>query len=179
MRRPPAEVASGSTGGAQLSAEPFDGPGITDSGHGSRVGARSSRVASLECVIDRNGRSHHGERGAARRPTVGSRARVPGIDALDLVASRLIAEQARDVLGDVDVEDIAACRQLARRQNARVVLRAGSSCEMSGRFGSALARCRRSSRGRSRWCRPCWQGRVAGRDSRCAAQEGRRTSGCS
>ena len=179
MRRPPAEVASGSTGGAQLSAEPFDGPGITDSGHGSRVGARSPRVASLECVIDRNGRSHHGELGAARRPTVGSRARVPGIEALEFAAARLIAEQARNVLCDLDVDDIAACLQFARRQNARVVLRARSSCEMSGRCGSARARCRRSSRGLSRWCRPCWRGRVAGRDSRCAAQEGRRTSGCS
>jgi hypothetical protein len=79
------------------------------------------------------------------------------------------------VLYDLDVEEIAACHQFAKRQSARVVLRARSSCEMSGRFVAALTRARSSSPGRSRWCPRCRRGRVAGQGSRCAAGEGRRT----
>ena len=105
----------------------FDGPGITDAGR------------LTEVRHPKNRRSRHVGLGPLRRPVVpGPWLRVAG--ALDLVAPGLMAQQARDVVADLDAEEIAACPQFARRQNGHFVLRARPSCEMSGRLGSALAR---------------------------------------
>ena len=164
----------------QLSGHPFDGPGISDSGRVSRVVLLSSRLASLECVIDKSLRSRHGELGAVRRPALclwaagsrGRRARSRGVAADSGASSRPVP---RSRWGrDCGLPPVREAPERPRRAPCAIVLRD----EWAVRFGSGTVSQRFA---RAFAVAPAVLAGVrrAGRSSRCAAQEGRRTSGCS